>query len=211
MTDEPLNPPEPVGIAKLRELAGEEAPADQDAVVDPGEIGDLAEATDTARYELTGDDGPPDEDLVPELESFESLGDTGERTGETDDPDVAAEEGLAWVPPIDPPVVADSDASGGIAVAAGFGTTAEDEPFDLDHHSEFLPATEELVDRVHEALVADARTSRLAEQVAIDTIGGVVILTGTVDDLEDTDLLVEVAGAVSGVTDVRDETEVAGL
>jgi len=180
-------------LADVRRLLGEEPPSEQDGVVDAEDIEDLPESNVTAQDELT--DGL----------------DTADRAGETSDPNVAAEEGLAWVPPVDPPVIADSDAEGGIAVAAGFGETAEDEPFDIDHHAEVLPTAEELIDRVHEALVADARTSRLAEQVVVDTIGGVVILKGTVDDLEDTDLLVEVAGAVSGVVDVRDETDVAGL
>jgi osmotically-inducible protein OsmY len=39
----------------------------------------------------------------------------------------------------------------------------------------------------------------------------VVVLRGVVDSIDDGDSLVEVASGVTGVTDVRDETEVAGL
>ena len=46
------------------------------------------------------------------------------RSGETADAEVAAEEGLAWVPPIDPPVVADESDPEGVRVAAGFGVDA---------------------------------------------------------------------------------------
>jgi osmotically-inducible protein OsmY len=60
-------------------------------------------------------------------------------------------------------------------------------------------------------MAADSRTSRLADGIRVETFGRVVVLRGTVDDLEDGDLLVEVASAVAGVIDVRDETDVEGL
>ena len=66
-------------------------------------------------------------------------------------------------------------------------------------------------ERVREALLADGRTSRLADGVDVETDGGVVIIRATVDDLDDADLLAEVASAVTGVLEVRDETEVRGL
>src|SRR5206468_2929327 len=119
--------------------------------------------------------------------------------------------GLTWVPPIDPPVVPDQDDPEGLSVAAGFGTTAEDEPFDADHETGAMAMDEELNARVHEALVADSRTSRFAERVVIESIGSVVILRGSMVDLDDADLAGEVASEVTGVSRVEDETSVEGL
>ena len=60
-----------------------------------------------------------------------------------------------------------------------------DEPFDADHHSSALPTDDEVSARVREALLADSRTSRLAEVLGIETVGGVVIVRGTVQDIEE--------------------------
>ena len=70
---------------------------------------------------------------------------------------------------------------------------------------------DEVSARVREALTVDARTSRLAATMRVETFGGVVVLRGTVEDLEDGDLLAEVASGVAGVVEVRDETDVEGL
>ena len=59
------------------------------------------------------------------------------RAGETGNADAAAEEGLTWVPPIDPPVIP-SDNAEGLEVAAGFGTTGFDGQIDEDHRAEDL-------------------------------------------------------------------------
>jgi hypothetical protein len=192
-------PPEDV-----QALLGEELPADQDAVIDPDEFEDEPETTDTDRYL-----GEPDRGPRPEAESIDDAL-TGLRGGETDDPIVASDEGLTYVPPMDPPV-RPSDDEQGLEIAAGIGESALDEPYDDSHRAEDLTDESELTGRVREALRADAATSELADRIGIAMIGGVVILRGTVDSIDDGDALVEVASRVSGVTDVRDETEVAGL
>jgi hypothetical protein len=206
----PLNPPDAEGGDQLRELLGEEAHEDQDGALDASEVETRGGMSHVEIYEgeleaagalaATGDDA-----------SIQGLASLELREGETDNPDVAAEEGQTWIPPVDPPVVADADAEDGIRIAAGFGSTAMDEPFDLDHHDTALPADDEMSARVREALLADARTSRLADRVDIETVAGLVVVRGAVDDIEDGDLLAEVAMEVSGVTEVRDETEVPGL
>ena len=106
-------------------------------------------------------------------------------------------------------MVADASAPEGVRVAAGFGSTAQDEPFDPDHHSELLPGDDEVTARVKEALFADARTSRLADQLQVATVGGIVVIRGVVDDVDDSDLIEEVASEIDGVSEVRDETELA--
>ena len=132
------------------------------------------------------------------------------RAGETDDPRVAAEEGLTYVAPSDPPVVP-SDDDRGIRIAAGFGSTALDEPYDEDHHADLVPEDDEMSARVREALRADATTSDYADRVAIATRGGRVILRGVVDDIDDTDNLVAVAQRATDVIEVVDELEVEGM
>src|SRR5262245_61412703 len=200
----------------MADRSSRRTPADD--VTDPGVAADLPtpddfesppEPTDTDRYEL---DEMSEDEVVAMIDAIrDGLGSLDLREGETDDPSVAGDEGLAWVPPVDPPVVPDPDEGEGIAVAAGFGTTAFDEPFDADHHPDEVTAEDEMTARVREALRADARTSGLADQVALDSEGGVVWLRGQVTDLDDVDQLVEVASEVVGVTEVRDELEVASV
>jgi hypothetical protein len=189
-------------------LEGTSSPSDQDAFVEPFEIEQRDPPGHVEIYQGELEAGGALESasgLIDELTTLE------ERPGETGDPNVAAEEGEAWVPPIDPPVVADRTSRDGMTVAAGFGTSALDEPFDADHHSSALPADDEVTARVREALLADARTSRLADRVRVATQAGRVRIRGVVDDIDDGDLLAEVATDVTGVVEVLDETEVDGL
>jgi hypothetical protein len=167
--------------------------------------------TPTAVYEgelearTPGSDQPDD----PDVENIESLLELELREGETDNPDEAAEEGLTWVPPTDPPVVPGD--MGQPVVAAGFGTTADDEPFDADHHGSPISSEDERTERVREALVAHAATSGLVDRLRFDTIGSGIIIEGTVDDLEDEESVLEVVSGIDGVTEVVNRIEVAGL
>jgi len=173
----------------------------EDAYFTEDQIEHSGETTDTELYE--GDTEKPI--------ALEGLADDELREGETDDPEVAAEEGLTWVPPIDPPVVADADDPDGFRTAAGYGVEAAEDPFDADHEDELLTAGDELDERIRDALRADAATSRYADSLIIGRRGGVVIVRGVVDDIDDSDNVAEVIGNVPGVNDVVDETEVAAL
>lgn len=203
----PLAPPDVEPEEKGRQLEGEEPRLDQDAVVEPTEIDDLGSISDTEIYEGELEAGA-NPDVDTDDASLESLTARELRPLETDDPNVAAEEGETWVPPTDPPVVPDRDDPQGAQVAAGFGGTATEDPFDADHHGELLPADDEVSARVREALLADARTSRLADGLEVETAGGIVRVRGRVADVEDSDLVAEVASSVSGVVEVRDETSI---
>jgi hypothetical protein len=197
---------------ELRAIEGEEPVEDQDAVVEPDEIEDEDEPTMTELDRGENDRAnirrlPSDDDLA----SLEVLASGELRSGETYDPDVAAEEGLAWVPPSDPPVIADPEADDGIVVASGIGTSALDEPYDDDHRSEDLTAEGDMNARIREAIRADSATSAYADRILIAVLGSTVILRGLVDDLADGDELVVVVERVKGVDEVRDETDVASL
>ena len=208
----PLNPPDADPEHLERELAGEQAAGDQTAYRREDELDTLGEITDTEIYEGELEAGVND-DLPTESteENIESLTALELRAGETDDAAVAAEEGMTYTPPTDPPVVPDLDDPQGARVAAGFGGTALDEPYDSDHSAELLDAESDASARVREALRADARTSQYADRLVIGTRGTTVALRGVVDDLEDSDNVIEVVNHVSGVTEVVDELEVRGV
>jgi osmotically-inducible protein OsmY len=97
------------------------------------------------------------------------------------------------------------------AIAAGFGATSIEEPFDLDHHSDSVTAEDERTSRVIEALRSDASTCFLADRLSVDTDGGLVLITGEVDDLDDEDNVIAVASTVSGVTDVQSRIRVRAV
>jgi hypothetical protein len=174
-------------------------PPDSPSMPTADEVDTLGEMTNTRIYQGDLEARPPgsdqpDEDPAANVEMLEAL---ELRDGETDDPNEAAEEGLTWVPPMDPPVrVGDG---GEIEVAAGFGTTSNDEPFDRDHHTEALMPYDEVEGRVLEALRADASTTSLVDRLTLDVEGSQVVITGAVDDLTDEEAVLAVAENVPGV------------
>ena len=156
-------------------LQGEAPFDDQGAVVDPDEIEDEREPTRTE-------------------EEWGVAPSPGLRSGETDDPLVAIEEGQSYVPPFDPPFVPSDDAQG------------IDSPDGPD-----IGAESDINARIRDELRADAATTELADRLEIAVIGSTAIIRGTVDGIEDTDAIVEVVSRVDGIDEVRDETEVPGL
>ncbi len=208
----PLNPPG-VGVEEMgRELTGDQPEGDQVAYVRQGEIDDLGTMRDTAIYEGELEAGVHDDlPTEPESENLEDLTALEMRAGETANPDIAAEEGLTWVPPIDPPVIPSEEDPQGLEVAAGFGADSLAEPYDADHHSEAVTDRDDMEERIHEALRADSATSAMAQRIHVALRGGTVILRGEVEDLGDTDEVVAVVERVTGVTEVIDEIEVTAL
>lgn len=196
---------------KGRELAGEQAEGDQVAFRRQSEVDDMGQLTDTDVYAGELEAGVHDDlPQEPESENLERLAEREMRDLETSNPDVAAEEGMTYVPPSDPPVVPSDDPQGA-EVAAGFGATATEEPYDADHRSQAISEEDEMAARVREALRADSTTSRYADSLAIGTRGGTVAVRGVVDDIDDTDNVIEVVNRVSGVAEVIEELEVRGL
>jgi hypothetical protein len=191
---------------KVAELLGLR-PADAEPMAGADELDTLGEMTDTRVYEGELEARPPDSDQPDHAtaENLESPAATELRAGETDDPNEAAEEGLAWVPPTDPPLRVGDE---GPEVAAGFGTTSVDEPFDADHHAAAISPLDEMEARVLEALRADAATAGVADRLEIDAEGGVIRIAGAVEDLEDEDAIVAVVERVTGVKTVDSRMEV---
>ena len=207
-TDTSLNPPDPPLKDQLRQLAGDRAPEDQGAPIDADDADDLGALTPTGVYEGELEAGV-DADLADDHENLELLTELELRAEETDDPMEAVEEGYTYVPPIDPATT--PGGAQNAEVASGLGVSALDDPYDQDHHSSFLSDDDEVSARVREALRADSATTQYADQITIETSGGVVTLRGIVDDLVDSDNLLAVAEYVEGVDEVVDELRVRGL
>jgi hypothetical protein len=202
-----LDPDDVALIEEIQTLQGEEMPIDQDAVLEPDEFESRRVPTLT---ELDRGENAPDlEAAGDDLATLDGLATAELRDGETDDPDVAAEEGLTYVPPSDPPIRLDADDPDGFEVAAGSGVSALSEPYDEDHGSELLTDELDLTARIRGALEADAATTGFADRLVIGTRGSKVVVRGIVDDVDDSDNIVAVIERVDGVETVIDETDLA--
>jgi len=189
------------------EVQGDVAPEDQDALLDTDELEHQRTPT---RTELDAGYSIPDREYVGgEAAVLDGLDLEDLREGETDDPGVAAQEGLTYIPPIDPPVAADEEAQDGIVPGAGIGVSAESEPYDDSHRGTDLDPESEPNVRIRQALRADSQTSVLEDRLIIGTRGSVAVIRGVVDDVDDSDAILEVVSRVAGISDVVDETELA--
>jgi hypothetical protein len=207
----PLNGPDPDDDQeKLDQLMGNRSEDDQGtAVISAEHIDGLGGMRDTHQYLGEIEAGVHD-DLPDDAESLELLTELELRDDETDDAFTASDEGMTYVPPIDPPTVP-SMSREDAEIAAGFGVSALDEPFDQDGHSSFELHDDEVAARVYEAIRADSATSAYADRIAVEVVEGVVRLRGEVVDLDDSDNIAAVAGYVEGVVDVIDELRVRAL
>lgn len=207
----PLNGPDPDDEqAQLDQLMGNRSADDQgSAAISADQVDGLGDLRDSHQYQGEIEAGVHD-DLPDDVESLEMLTELELRADETDDAFVASDEGMSYVPPIDPPTVP-SDSLEGAEVASGFGVSALDEPFGEDGHASYEYSDDEMAARVHEALRADSATTAYADQITVSVVDGVVTLRGEVADLEDSDNLQAVAGFVEGVADVVDKLRVRSI
>jgi hypothetical protein len=210
-THTPLNPADVEWEDKQRQLEGRQADDQQSALFDKSHVDTRDDATSTDLYE---GETEPDMDELPanEVHQPESLASRDERAGETSDAFKAAEEGMTYIPPIDPATLPSDDFQRA-RVASGMGASAFAEEYDSEHHSTLLPGPDEMRQRVYEALVADSSTSRYADTVEIELREGSrqVVLRGLVDDLVDSENVAAVAQYATGVTDVVDELRVKSM
>ena len=190
-------------IDDVIEIQGDVPPDEQDAVLSADEIEHERTLSQT---ELDHGMPAPDPTVSDPAARLDGLDVDDLRDGETDDPIAAAEEGLVYVPPIDPPVIADPEAEDGIAIAAGIAVSAESEPYDDDHRGTDLSFESDLTERIREALRADAATTAYADQLVIGTVGSTAVVRGVVLDVDDSDLIAEVVERVVGIDEVVDET-----
>ena len=133
---------------------------------------------------------------------FQSISTIEEPEGVTDDPMLAASEGLAYFPPTDPPTRM-SRTSDELRIASGFMSTALDDD-EVEGETGDPVGNEELVERIRRNMREDARTSEL--DLYVSALYGTVVLTGFVHDNLDSDSAVAVAEETPGVVEVIDRT-----
>jgi hypothetical protein len=114
-----------------------------------------------------------------------------------------SEGDVTFFPPTDPVVRVGED--GQPEILGGFSPTAEVPT--PERSSDGQIGDEALADAVRDALALDASTADL--KLNVEVVDGVVHLRGTVLSIEDSENAEAVAGAVPGVVEVVDETEIA--
>jgi hypothetical protein len=142
-----------------------------------------------------------DPDLLVDSDEPDFQDDVG-----TTDVELAVEEGLTYIPPMDPVVMPD-DSDDGLEVVGGFASDSLESPLTQDQGPARLRRNDvDLVEAVTRALRADGYTTDLNIEVEVED--GVVYLRGQVTSLEDIEQAEEVAGRVPGVEDVEEELEI---
>ncbi|HSK93523.1 MAG TPA: BON domain-containing protein [Candidatus Angelobacter sp.] len=131
-------------------------------------------------------------------------------TGQTDDPLVATEEGVPYVPPTDR-VLSEGRGSDGAPDEAG---TAPTDAGELERVDAVQPAGGGGVPRDDELAADVVEALRASDVVAGDRIrvaadGSRVVLTGEVESVDVLDEILGIAGDVRGVDEVVDEIRVA--
>jgi hypothetical protein len=190
---------------QLREMAGYRSEDDQGlGAISATELDRVGNPTITDLYQMDNDERRDmvDPDDAGD-ESLDELTSANLRDGETDDVMEAIEGGLAYVPPIDPPLQADSDAPDEVAVVNGFALDAD------EAGNETIAS---LAQQVHVRLLHDSATSQVAHRVRVrETANGIIHLHGEIDDLTDEDLVIGVAEDTEGVEEVVSHLTVRGL
>lgn len=127
----------------------------------------------------------------------------------TTDPQVAAAEGIPYMPPTDPVVGIDPAAGsdGDLEVIGGFGATSLDDTSATGGLT--IPADDDISAAVLRGLRQDSLTTDLVIQA--DTRSGVVTIRGTVETLDDAENAEAVARDVEGVIDVIEELTVLSI
>lgn len=191
----------------LEQLAGMHS--DATAYFDAEDVDQLEGITMTHVYQ--GDTDVNQKRVEGDAERLDLLIERELRAGETDDVMVAVEEGLTYVPPIDPPITFAHDDPESIEVATGTDISARDPKFAESGLDTAHMGDDDMEALVRRSLRDDSATSHLADRLSITTINGLVIIRGEVDDIDDTDNIVSVVSEIPGVQEVRDQTVVRGL
>lgn len=202
-------PPQDQGESSefLEQLAGTHT--DATAYFDDEDIEPLEGINMTDVYQ--GDTDVNQERVEGNAEQLDMLVEFEMRADETDDVMEAIQEGYTYVPPIDPPIDIDRADLEDVQVAAGTNSMAQAPDVPLGSFDTARTAEDDMTARVRQALRADSATQHLADRLQIATINGTVIVRGLVDDLLDSDNILEVISEVPGVEAIRDETTVQGL
>ena len=121
----------------------------------------------------------------------------------------ADQQGLVYTPPDDPPVLPSATPQG-VEMGSGFGKAMED---DDDPRAEILPRRvrnddADLEEKVIESLRKNGETANMTD-IRVRVRNGVVYLSGTVETLDDIDVVGYLVQDIDGVVDVEEELQVA--
>lgn len=168
-----------------------------------GQEEELPEDIEVSLEELEVETGDADEDLAVE-DQF----DTQHTDGHTYNPWLAADQGLTYTPPTDPPTVASDTRGEGIEIGAGFSPSMEESNPD----EEILPedVDNQALDLEEDVLVAlryNSETGHL-DNVRVYAENGVVSLFGTVPTEDDLARVYEIVYELEGVREVRNHMDV---
>ncbi len=144
----------------------------------------------------------------------EDTGDLNETppSGETDDPLVASEEGVPYVPPSDRVMSEARYGEGGPDVAG----TAPTDAGELEREDDIQVGTDSAGptdDALRGDVVERLRDSNVTagDRLGVSVIGRTVTLTGTVESIDVLEEILGIVGEVPGVQQVTDEVEVEGI
>lgn len=144
----------------------------------------------------------------PEEEALQNIIDTQHTDGSTTDPFIAADQGLVYTPPSDPPVLPSDDLQGA-DIATGFAQSMEESNPDV----EVLPdrVDNQDLDLEEDVLVSlrnNSETGNL-DRIRVRVRNGVVLLAGTVFSQDDIGIVEEQLRDLDGVVEVVNQLTVA--
>jgi hypothetical protein len=147
-----------------------------------------------------------DVDVEEELAQDEIF-DTGKGEGHTYNPQQAAEQGLTYTPPSDPPTVPSEDLQGA-EIGAGFAPSMEDSDPDRQRLPDRIDDQDlDLQEDVYQALRYNSETAHLSDtRVLVNE--GVVSLFGTVPSEDDLGRIYSVISELEGVVRVVNHLQV---
>ncbi len=152
---------------------------------------------------IEADDVDVDEELATE-----QIFDTQHGEGHTYNPQQAADQGLSYTPPTDPPTVPSKDDPQGVEIAAGFAPSMEHAEIDVEDLPTHLDDSDlEIRDDVLEALRYNSETADLTG-IAVAVREGIVYLVGIVPTEDDIAQVYNIVGDLEGVVRIVNHLQV---
>ena len=141
-------------------------------------------------------DDPPERLPLPSEDEGDLLDEPA--TGETDDPLVASQEGVPWVPPSDRVLRSGTSDEEGADLAGA--------PVSDEEELEVVDGVEDpLLVRALEALRSSDVTA--GDRIQVDAAGSTIWVRGQVESIEVADEILGILGELEGVTEVVDELD----
>ncbi len=164
--------------------------------------------TDPARVEVSYEELEETIERARRSQQTDDVVDTRHTDGSTDNPVLAQEQGLVYLPPSDPPVLPSDDRQN-VEIAAGFATSIEEtEPGVVELPAHVAGNDLDLEQTIRETLHNNSETANL-DGIRLSVRDGIVFLAGRVETLEEITIVDEMLRDLRGVRDVRNHLDVA--